>query len=190
MKNAGFVYIISAVKTNYFKIGISEDSVAKRLKQLQTGCPLKLRYVYHAYVANMFQVEKELHKIFSASRVIGEWFSLTTEQVQECITLMRLMQISELQEDLLDVVDENILVSEDLLLGEKEEVLEDLVEDKVYTTLKLTKDAAISLILKLKSESHHTQTEIIWMLWNAKPGKNKSYINAVKEYKELTKDSE
>lgn len=190
MKNAGYVYIISAVSTRYFKIGISEESVLKRLKQLQTGCPFELLCVYHAYVANMFQTEKELHKIFSASRRIGGWFSLTTEDVQECITLMRLMQVDKIQEQLLPIV---VIEEVEEVLDVKEESLdavEDSTEDKLYTTLKLTKDAAINLILKLKSESHHTQTQIIWMLWNAKPGVTKSYKNAVSEYKELTKDSE
>jgi hypothetical protein len=188
MKNAGYVYLISAVETKYFKIGISEESVVKRLKQLQTGCPFKLLCVYHAYVANMFQTEKELHKIFSASRRIGEWFSLTTEDVQECITLMRLMEIDKIQEQLLPMV---VIEEVEEVLDVKEELLEtveDNIEDKLYTTLKLTKDAAISLILKLKSESRHTQTEIIWMLWNAKPGVTKAYKNAVKEFKELTNE--
>lgn len=102
MKNkiSGYVYIISAVGTQYFKIGISQESVVRRLCNLQTGCPLKLRYVYHGYVANIFQTEKELHKIFSPFRTIGEWFSLVTEDVQKCITLIRLMQVEEIQEEI------------------------------------------------------------------------------------------
>jgi hypothetical protein len=36
----------------------------------------------------------------------------------------------------------------------------------------------------------HTQTEIIWMLWNARPGKTKAYETAVAEYKELLAEGE
>jgi RecA/RadA recombinase len=60
--------------------------------------------------------------------------------------------------------------------------------DAVYfTALKLDRARAIELILKLKNEMKHTQTEIIWMLWNARPGKTKAYETAVSEYKELLK---
>jgi len=63
--------------------------------------------------------------------------------------------------------------------------------DVVYfTALKLEKARAIELILKLKNEMKHTQTEIIWMLWNARPGKTKAYETAVAEYKELLAEGE
>jgi hypothetical protein len=63
--------------------------------------------------------------------------------------------------------------------------------DAVYfTALKLDRARAIELILKLKNEMKHTQTEIIWMLWNARPGKTKAYETAVSEYKELLAEGE
>ncbi|MEG4408926.1 type IV secretory system conjugative DNA transfer family protein [Microcoleus sp. MON2_D5] len=63
--------------------------------------------------------------------------------------------------------------------------------DVVYfTALKLERARAIELILKLKNEMKHTQTEIIWMLWNARPGKTKAYETAVNEYKELLAEGE
>jgi len=62
--------------------------------------------------------------------------------------------------------------------------------DAVYfTALKLDRTGAIELVLKLKNEMKHTQTEIIWMLWNARPGKTKAYESALAEYKELTKEA-
>jgi hypothetical protein len=54
-----------------------------------------------------------------------------------------------------------------------------------FTVLNLNRKQAIELILKLKNEMKHNQTEIIWMLWNARPGKTKAYETAVSEYKEL-----
>jgi hypothetical protein len=59
-----------------------------------------------------------------------------------------------------------------------------------FTALKLDRTRAIELILKLKNEMKHTQTEIIWMLWNARPGKTKAYETAVAEYKELLAEGE
>jgi len=88
----GYIYLISAVGTNKFKIGKTVAGVIERLKNLQTGSPLKLRYVYHAYVANVNFYEMELHQIFRNKREIGEWFGLTSDDVKECILLMRLVQ--------------------------------------------------------------------------------------------------
>jgi hypothetical protein len=59
-----------------------------------------------------------------------------------------------------------------------------------FTALKLERARAIELILKLKNKMKHTQTEIIWMLWNARPGKTKAYETAVAEYKELLAEGE
>lgn len=91
----GNIYLIHALGTGYFKIGSSEQPLLSRVATLQTGCPFRLRYVYHAYVEDMQRTEKELHKIFHSFREVGEWFSLTDASIKECITLMRLMQIEE-----------------------------------------------------------------------------------------------
>lgn len=88
----GYVYLIHAVGTNKFKIGKTCTPVSYRINDLQTGCPIRLRYVYHAYVENMNQTERELHYRFSDFRSIGEWFTLSHSDVKECITLMRLVQ--------------------------------------------------------------------------------------------------
>ena len=59
-------------------------------------------------------------------------------------------------------------------------------ETVYFTPMKLERNQAIELIQKLKHEMKHNQTEIIWMLWNARPGKTKTYELALAEYKELT----
>ena len=90
----GFVYLIQAVKTRRFKIGLSRN-VLERIKQLQECCPFKLRYVYHAYVLNMREIEVLLHNKFQAKREIGEWFTFAPEDVKACILSMRLSQVTE-----------------------------------------------------------------------------------------------
>jgi hypothetical protein len=95
MPQPGYIYLVSAIGTNKFKIGKTCVSVAHRIDVLQTGCPIRLRYVYHAYVRDISQVEKELHRQFACFRNIGEWFTFSHADVQECITLMRLVQIDE-----------------------------------------------------------------------------------------------
>lgn len=91
----GYVYLINAVGTNKFKIGRTGATVPQRIATLQVGCPVRLRYVYHAYVVNSNQVERDLHCQFACFRDFGEWFSLNHVNVKNCITLMRLVQISE-----------------------------------------------------------------------------------------------
>ena len=59
-----------------------------------------------------------------------------------------------------------------------------------FTNLNLDRKQAHELILKLKLEAKHSQTEIIWMLWGVRPGKTKAYETAVSEYKELLAEGE
>lgn len=59
--------------------------------------------------------------------------------------------------------------------------------DRVYTNLRLDKKAAIEHIQMLMEQ--HNQTDIIWMLWKAKPGKTQAYETALSEFRELTKPS-
>jgi hypothetical protein len=82
-------------------------------------------------------------------------------------------------------------VSDDFQTLKQPESKESADSDVVYfTALKLDRARAIELILKLKNEMKHTQTEIIWMLWNARPGKTKAYETAISEYKELLAERE
>lgn len=90
----GYVYLVQAVGTDRFKIGRATN-VANRLRTIQTSSPLKIRYVYHAYVRNMNLYEMELHHKFSEQREIGEWFTLSKSDIEFCIFLMRLVQDAE-----------------------------------------------------------------------------------------------
>lgn len=93
----GYIYLVQAVGTDRFKIGRAIN-VSKRLRALQAGSPLKIRYVYHAFVVNMNLCEMELHHKFSKQREIGEWFTLTQKDVEFCIFLMRLVQEEKSEE--------------------------------------------------------------------------------------------
>ena len=63
-------YVIEAVGLNMVKIGKAKN-VTKRLKQLQTGSPLKLQ-VLHCFDLDC---EGDLHRHFASHRVNGEWFA-------------------------------------------------------------------------------------------------------------------
>ena len=68
------LYIIQAHTTGAIKIGRSKH-VHKRLSQLQTGCPYRLRLIIH--IPGQGDLEKGLHRRLSDHRIRrfkGEWF--------------------------------------------------------------------------------------------------------------------
>lgn len=75
----GFVYFIQAEHGGPVKIGYSE-SIGKRLEQLQTSSPYRLRVI--GRMRGGRTREKELHERFEHSRLNGEWFDLTDELQQ------------------------------------------------------------------------------------------------------------
>lgn len=57
------------------KIGISKN-IERRIGQLQTGSPHKLKLMGYIEANNDKKLEKTLHKKYSNHRGIGEWFCL------------------------------------------------------------------------------------------------------------------
>ena len=64
------------------KIGIS-GNISRRLGELQTGSPYKLRLMGYIDTRNDRKLEKELHKKYSDYRENGEWFCLNASVVLE-----------------------------------------------------------------------------------------------------------
>ena len=74
------IYLLQQGDTDLYKIGISKNT-KKRIKQLQTGCsqPIKLVNVYESIFYS--RIESTLHRRFKLQNTLGEWFRLTTEDV-------------------------------------------------------------------------------------------------------------
>jgi hypothetical protein len=66
------IYFIQAGDDGPVKIGLARD-VWKRLSNLQTGVPTRLRLL--GIIDGSAQKEKLLHRQFAAHRLRGEWFS-------------------------------------------------------------------------------------------------------------------
>lgn len=77
--NPWLTYIMSAQGTDRVKIGKTTD-LPTRLKDLQTGCPYQL--VVLCVLPG--KRERELHSLFSSSRVRGEWFT-KSEKISDFI---------------------------------------------------------------------------------------------------------
>ena len=71
MKDKDSLYFIQSALTGMIKIGRSRDP-QKRLKQLQTGNPNKLKLI--ASFESMGWREKSLHEQLSKWSLEGEWF--------------------------------------------------------------------------------------------------------------------
>lgn len=76
-KSSTFIYLISN-NNNSIKIGHSKNPL-KRIKQLQTGNDNKLTLLLVCY-ADIY-LEKRLHKMFLFHKKYGEWFTVSTEQL-------------------------------------------------------------------------------------------------------------
>lgn len=75
------IYFAQADGTDLVKIGYTGGDPAKRIGELQTGCPYKL--VLLASIEGNEQREARWHKDFAADRVSGEWFKLTPRLILE-----------------------------------------------------------------------------------------------------------
>lgn len=72
----GWVYFITTETFDgeAVKIGYTSGDPAKRLRDLQTGCPTKLDMF--GYIPGTQRDERELHDEFSSAHIRGEWFDL------------------------------------------------------------------------------------------------------------------
>lgn len=85
----GHIYLIKAIGTTRYKIGLTTRDVETRFKEInssQSAYPLEL--MGSIYVANVKDVEKELHQKFSSYRVHGEWFIFKDNEIQEVMNII------------------------------------------------------------------------------------------------------
>ncbi len=77
---SGYVYVITD-GTERYKIGFTSSSVESRMANMQTANPRKLSIVCYITTDNYKELEKELHGMFDSKRIVGEWFSLDSEDI-------------------------------------------------------------------------------------------------------------
>lgn len=87
---AGHVYLIHAIGTSRFKIGLTQQGrMDKRFQELNgSQSPYRLELVRVIDVMDRFEVEAELHRRFKRDRKHGEWFELKngTSEVERVMT--------------------------------------------------------------------------------------------------------
>ena len=74
----GYVYLFKTDR--YYKLGISKNA-KNRISQVRSATPFKVETILNIEVENYEQAEKNLHFMFSAKWIRGEWFKLTRADV-------------------------------------------------------------------------------------------------------------
>ena len=82
MENTPLVYILEC-NSEFFKIGLSRNSIDKRISQCQTGNPYKITLHSFYITNNPSALESYLHIMFKEKREMGEWFSLSIQDIEK-----------------------------------------------------------------------------------------------------------
>lgn len=81
-----YIYLFESVSKfeTLYKIGYTrnKNTLKKRVKQLQTGNPNKIRMIDNFETEHGRKVEITLHQIYSMKRLEGEWFELESYDVE------------------------------------------------------------------------------------------------------------
>ena len=89
----GYIYVVHCEGSTLYKIGIAYNSVEKRLKALQTGCPHKLTMTMAFRTLNPESAEHRVHELFKDCRVRGEWFDLNPQRFCDVILAINPMMV-------------------------------------------------------------------------------------------------
>lgn len=89
-RDYGYVYLIEG--QDCYKIGRSVN-VPQRAQYLDIALPFDVQLIDYVGVSSHRAVESALHRLYAPSRLKGEWFKLTQEQVAEFQTTV--LQLEE-----------------------------------------------------------------------------------------------
>jgi len=82
----GYIYLFESINDyeTQYKIGYTRNksTLKKRVKQLQTGNPNKIKIIDYFATEYGRKVETTLHNIYSIKRLEGEWFDLDIYDVK------------------------------------------------------------------------------------------------------------
>ena len=75
-----------------YKIGFTKRPVEKRLKELKTGNANEIKIVSVYNSEWSIKIESIFHRLYSSKRVAGEWFELSTTEVDNFLENCKLHQ--------------------------------------------------------------------------------------------------
>ena len=86
-RKMGFVYFVCVKETmRPFKIGFTRDAnLKRRLSNLQMGSYQRLIVYSHIKTRHCEDLERLLHDLCESKRCIGEWFDITSRDVDKLL---------------------------------------------------------------------------------------------------------
>jgi len=85
-----YIYLIQSLENSYYKVGVSKHP-QKRINELSTGNPSKLKLIEVYKSEYAYQIEKSLQNSYSHLRKEREWFDMSVSHelsfIGECIEI-------------------------------------------------------------------------------------------------------
>lgn len=85
----GFVYVLRAKGTNFYKIGRTEQSIENRVRSLQTGCPYKIEILHRIETNYPLNMERAFHDYLDGCQTVGEWFDIDEDILGNMLYMSR-----------------------------------------------------------------------------------------------------
>lgn len=82
----GYVYLLYSPTNNTYKIGRAKE-VYNRYGSIAKQSPVEIKLVHQFKSSNASKAERELHSRYASKRVLGEWFSLSEQDVEAIICM-------------------------------------------------------------------------------------------------------
>ena len=85
----GYVYLVHALGSNLYKIGLTTRTPEKRLKELNgSQSPYKLELAHYIFVDDVHKIENDLHQHFNSYHHHNEWFKFSERMKSDVIEKM------------------------------------------------------------------------------------------------------
>ena len=81
VNKAGYVYLVRFGKTDYYKIGHTNDIDRRINVEIAPKMPEEPEIIHTIKTKDRFKLESELHKRYADKRKNGEWFELSQDDI-------------------------------------------------------------------------------------------------------------
>lgn len=90
----GFLYFIKADGHDLYKIGVSSKP-DRRLKDIEGVLPFHIKILSIHFFYNVYDIEANMEKKLAASRVKGEWYSMSIQKAKEVMIYLHNLNIEQ-----------------------------------------------------------------------------------------------
>ncbi|MBW4480053.1 MAG: GIY-YIG nuclease family protein [Tolypothrix brevis GSE-NOS-MK-07-07A] len=90
LKKSGYIYLIRAVDTSRYKIGLTTRTPGERLAELNSSqSPYPLELIDYISVNDVHAAEKYYHQKYQSDRKHGEWFEFDSRKLRSIASEFR-----------------------------------------------------------------------------------------------------